>query len=304
MYQTDEVRNTLISLGSDELKDRRDLPSLQYVAESLRNFSRDRSIIQLLERIIQDPDIDPVTRRRAHEALYEQDGRALPEQTEEEILYGLVLQDARGNYSDWKVVRDYAEYVYERAAKGRRSFSPAVCQALKDCLRHAHTFVGEPAVHGIVLTSDDHVLLAKRSARAHYAPAHWSVSFEEQLNEHDLNQDADPFTNAACRGFREEFGGDLPPGQVVALSAVLQLDLLNVAMVMLLQPDLTAAQIQESWRSGPPDSWEAQELQSLPIRHLDRLSRGDANPFMPLHTTSRLRSSLLQRWIAANRPLA
>jgi hypothetical protein len=78
MYQTDEVRDILISLGSDELKDRRDLPSLQYIAESLRNFSRDRSIIHLLERIIQDPDIDPVTRRRAHEALYEQDGRALP----------------------------------------------------------------------------------------------------------------------------------------------------------------------------------------------------------------------------------
>jgi len=511
MYQADEVRDILISLGDDELKDRRDLPSLQYVAESLRNFSRDRSIIQLLERIIQDPDIDPVTRRRAYEALYEQDGRALPEQTEEEILYGLALQDARGNYSDWKVVRDYAEYVYERAAKGRRSFSPAVCQALKDCLRHAHTFVGEPAatalgcfdvpmardalldqltrdvlpadvreaclrsldhqlqqvaeaqrrqafrfvllhaariarhrdaltigrrltelalarmhgedgwlteaqaievvppwslrpsvrlrvtvdssipadraieaaaenldietgpeleakfrftqlsydsdhfvhitlapttwhltnrfigalqrdpglmrhardgtwiepvplgstalptiavVHGIVLTSDDHLLLAKRSARAHYAPAHWSVSFEEQLNEHDFNEEADPFTNAACRGFREEFGGDLTPDQVVALSAVLQLDLLNVAMIMLLQPDLTAAQIQESWRSGPLDAWEAQELQSLPIRDLDRLSRGDAEPFMPLHTTSRLRSSLLQRWIAANRPLA
>ena len=159
-------------------------------------------------------------------------------------------------------------------------------------------------VHGIVLTSDDHLLLAKRSARAHYAPAHWSASFEEQLNEHDFNEEADPFTNAACRGFREEFGGDLTPDQVVALSAVLQLDLLNVAMIMLLQPDLTAAQIQESWRSGPLDAWEAQELQSLPIRDLDRLSRGDADPFMPLHTTSRLRSSLLQRWIAANRPLA
>ena len=77
------------------------------------------------------------------------------------------------------------------------------------------------------------------------------------------------------------------PDQVVALSAVLQLDLLNVAMIMLLQPDLTAAQIQESWRSGPLDAWEAQELQSLPIRDLDRLSRGDADPFMPLHTTSR-----------------
>jgi hypothetical protein len=508
MYQTDDVRDILINLGNDELEDRSDLASLQYVAQGLSDFERDSSIISLLERITQDPGIDPVSRRRAHEALYEQDGRDLPEQTEEEILYGLALQDPRGSYSDWKVVRDYAEYVYERAAKGRRQFSPAICQALKNCLGHAHTFVGEPAatalgcfdmpmardalldqltrdvlpadvreaclrsledqlqrvpdaqrrqafrfvllhaaritrhrdaltiarrltelalgrlhgeigwlieagslevvppwplnpqvtlhamvddsipadraievavenlgdietgpdletkfrftglsygpnhsvhitlapttwsrtsrfstalqrdpalmrhsfdgawiepvplgstalptvaaVHCIVLTADGQVLLAQRSARVHYAPAHWSVSFEEQLNDRDFDGDADPFTQAACRGFSEEFGGDLSPDRVVPLSAILQIDLLNVVMVMLLRPDLSAAQIQERWRSGALDAWEAQDLQSLPPEHLDRLSHSDAHQFTPLHTTSLLRNSLLQRWITAN----
>jgi len=508
MYQTDYVRDILISLGNDELEYRTDLASLQYVAQGLRDFERASSIIRLLERITKDPGIDPVSRQRAYEALYEQDGRDLPEQTEEDILYGLAVRDSKGNYSDWKVVRDYAEYVYERAAKGRRQFSPAICQALKNCLGHAHTYVGEPAatalgcfdnlmardalldqltrdvlpadvreaclrsledqlqrvpsaerrqafrfvllhaarisrhrdaltiarrltelalarlhgevgwlidagalevvppwplnppvtlhttvddsmpvdraiegavenlgdietgpdleakfrftdlscrldhsvhttlaattwsrtsrfvaalqrdpalmrhsvdgawiepvplgftalptvaaVHCIVLTADDQVLLARRSARVHYAPGHWSVSFEEQLNERDFDGEADPFVRAACRGFAEEFGGDLTPDRVVPLSAVLQIDLLNVIIVMLLRPDLSAAQIQERWRSGSPDAWEAQDVQSLPAEHLDRLGRSDAHQFMPLHVTSLLRSSLLQRWTIAN----
>lgn len=84
------------------------------------------------------------------------------------------------------------------------------------------------------------------------------------------------------------------------LSAILQIDLLNVVIVMLLRPDLTAAQIQQRWRSGSPDAWEAQDLQSLPVEHLDQLGRSDARQFTPLHATSRLRSSLLQRWITAN----
>lgn len=509
MYQTDDVRDILIKLGNDELERRGDLASLQYVAQGLREFERDRSIIGLLERITNDPGIDPISRQRAYEALYEQDGRVLPEQTEEDILYGLALRDAKGNYSDWKVVRDYAEYVYERAAKGRRQFSSAICLALKNCLGHAHTYVGEPvatalgcfdmpmardalldqlirdvlpadvreaclrslesqlqrvsdaqrrqafrfvllhaariarhrdaltiarrltelalarlhgevgwlidagalevvppwpvnppmtlhttfdhsipidraieaavenlgdietgpdleakfrftelscslddsvhatfagttwsrtsrfiaalqrdpalmrhsldgawiepvplgcialptvaAAHCIVLTADDQILLAQRSARVHYAPGHWSASFEEQLNERDFDGAADPFTRAACRGFAEEFGGDLTPDRVVPLSAVLQIDMLNVVIVMLLRPDLTASQIQERWRSGSPDAWEAQDLQSLPVEHLDRLGRGDAHQFMPLHATSLLRSLLLQCWTTASR---
>ena len=153
------------------------------------------------------------------------------------------------------------------------------------------------AVHCIVLTADNQVLLAQRSNHVHYAPAHWSVSFEEQLNEHDFDGDADPFTQAACRGFLEEFGGTLTHDRAVPLSAVMQIDLLNAVIVMLLRPDLSAAQIQERWRLGTPDAWEAQDLQSLPLAHLDRLGYSDAHQFTPLHATSLLRKSLLQRWI-------
>ena len=156
------------------------------------------------------------------------------------------------------------------------------------------------AVHCIVLTADDQVLLAQRSSLVHYAPAHWSVSFEEQLNERDFDGDADPFTQAACRGFWEEFGGELTYDRVVPLSAVMQIDLLNVVIVMLLRPDLSAAQIQERWRLGTPDAWEAQDLQSLPLAHLDSLGYSDAHQFTPLHATSLLRKSLLQRWITAD----
>lgn len=154
---------------------------------------------------------------------------------------------------------------------------------------------GIAAVHGIVLTADDQVLLAQRNTDVSYAPLHWSASFEEQLNEHDLGADEDPFTHAARRGLREEFAIDIDPFRISALSALLQLDLLNLGMVMLLRPDLTAAQIEDRWISLAPDAREARQLGWFPCAHLHHLTPGKA--FSPLHATARLRCELLRRWI-------
>ncbi|MGQ0773225.1 MAG: hypothetical protein ACT4NY_02200 [Pseudonocardiales bacterium] len=157
---------------------------------------------------------------------------------------------------------------------------------------------GIAAVHGIVLTTDDQVLLTQRSTKVDYAPLHWSASFEEQLNELDFGADEDPFTHAARRGFYEEFAADIDPTRISALSALLQLDLLNLSMVMLLRPGLTAAQIEEHWTNQAQDGWEAERLGWLPCESLHQLIR--RNDFSPLHSTSRLRCELLRRWIQEN----
>ncbi|MGH3777940.1 MAG: TIR domain-containing protein [Pseudonocardiaceae bacterium] len=154
---------------------------------------------------------------------------------------------------------------------------------------------GIAAVHGIVLTTDDQVLLAQRNIKVGYAPLHWSASFEEQLNEHDLGADEDPFTHAAYRGFYEEFAAEIDPARISTLSALLQLDLLNLSMVMLLLPSLTAAQIEERWSNLAQDSREAKCLGWLPCGSLHYLTR--RKDFYPLHVTSRMRCELLRRWI-------
>jgi hypothetical protein len=97
-------------------------------------------------------------------------------------------------------------------------------------------------VHAIIMTSDDKVIAAQRSAEVNYAPQHWSVSFEEQLNGSDIGHKQDAFTAAARRGFTEEFGAELAARDVTPLTTVMQVDLLNLGIVMLLRPSPAVVQ--------------------------------------------------------------
>jgi hypothetical protein len=156
---------------------------------------------------------------------------------------------------------------------------------------------GIAVVHAIVMTSDDKVIAAQRSARMSYAPSHWSVSFEEQLNEKDIGHDEDAFIAAARRGFHEEFGVEMNVRDIVTLTTVMQTDLLNLGMVMLLRPLVTAEQIRDSWMSVAKDGWEAQEVLGIPLdglsARIERLGR--------LHPTSELRGLAVRRWLLAQR---
>jgi hypothetical protein len=505
-YETPEAREILVGFGNELLDTRVDLPCLRYVAEGLRRFEPDVPLIELLERIAAaDDDVDPITRRRAYQALEEHDQRAVPERDEAEIVYGLAVLDEQGRPSDWRIVHEYALYVRDQATIHRRRFGPEVCRALVASMQHIMLYVSSPAaaalgcfddpmardalldqlitdvlpaeirdsclqalerqqerltdpaerqlyrlllmytariaadkgsavtarrltelamadagrdgwladpetlqvvppwplaepvairtqvregppveaaveaamrdlhdldtgpdleakfrfthlayqpgsglevtlaptswsiskrfstalqrdptrightmagtwiqpmplgntvlpgiavVHGIVLTSDGQVLMAQRSAKVGYAPLHWSASFEEQLNGHDLDTGTDPFIHAACRGFHEEFGCDVDASRVTLLSAVLQIDLLNIGLVFLLRPDSTSTQIEQRWADSAPDRWEAKQLGWLPEQALDEVSW--SQKFHPLHVTSRLRCELLRRWISDN----
>ncbi len=156
---------------------------------------------------------------------------------------------------------------------------------------------GIAVVHAIILTSDNQVIAAQRSREMSYSPLHWSVSFEEQLNEKDIGLAEDPFTSAARRGFNEEFGGEISAHNILPLATVMQTDVLNLGLVMLLQPPMTAHAIRESWHSMASDKWEANELRALRFDVLE----ATVTSLGQLHPTSMLRSLAMQRWLKTQR---
>ncbi len=152
---------------------------------------------------------------------------------------------------------------------------------------------GIAVVHAIILTSDRLVIAARRSRGTRYAPGHWSLSFEEQLNEKDFGTDQDAFTAATRRGFHEEFGAEVPAADVIPLASLMQVDLLNLGMVMLVRPAMSASEVRDSWHSAARDAWEADEVRCLPIDDLAVESLGS-----PLHSSSELRCLALKRWLS------
>ncbi len=167
-------------------------------------------------------------------------------------------------------------------------------------------FPGLAAIHAIVLTSDNRVLLTLRSAEEHYFKRHWSISFEEQIassfdgKASDLDGIADLAQNAACRGMLEELGTHVTQDQAFPLSAVIELGNLNSAIVVLLRPEASFQQIQENWssRSERPVDWaEAERLDSLQLHELGSLLHQEIPRYQLLHPTSRIRARMLLRWL-------
>lgn len=160
---------------------------------------------------------------------------------------------------------------------------------------------GLAVVHGIVLTSDGRLLLAQRSETLAYAPLHWSISFEEQITEGDLRGGDRALHLAASRGLLEEFGIAADPARIHLLSAVLEMDNLNLAAVVLIETAETLDGIRGRWSSEPrpTHAWEARALDGIeadPVR-LEALARGADSSREPLHPTSRMRCALLARWL-------
>jgi len=148
-YDTDEVREILVSFGTSQLETRGDLPSLRYIAQGLGRLERHDEIRELLMRIACGNGVDLITRRKAHQALSRRYREPDPPRTDEEIVMGLQITDDRGDPSDWNIVREYAHYVQREATSGRRSFGPEVCNALIGCLAHVHVYVCIPAADAL-----------------------------------------------------------------------------------------------------------------------------------------------------------
>lgn len=159
---------------------------------------------------------------------------------------------------------------------------------------------GIAVVHVVVVTSDRRLLLAQRSRNVGYSPGCWSVSFEEQITRSDLDAGGDAAANAARRGFREEFGEDLDPGRAFSLTAILEIPILNAAVVTLFECPHTAAEIAERWAREPRPThhFEADAVSSVELSDaaLHDLVSG-AGQHKPLHPSSSMRVALVRRFL-------
>jgi hypothetical protein len=151
------------------------------------------------------------------------------------------------------------------------------------------------SVQGVLVTSDDQLVLMRRSSLVAFYPHHWSASFEETMNAPsseglcapEETTDAD-FFSAAIRGLQEEFA---IPARAVRDATVLSLNVeyltLSVDVIVVIQVDLSADAIRQTWLLSARDKNEATKLSTIPA-DLPSVVKQIGIPTL-WHPTSRMR---------------
>lgn len=133
---------------------------------------------------------------------------------------------------------------------------------------------GVAVVHAIVITADGYVLLCKRSPHVAYSPLHWSLSFEEQINQKDVAFGNAALSAAVIRGFEEE----LVPDHTISLESArilgifLGYDTLNISFCAYIETSLSLDEIKSNWNRKAKDKWEAVTVVGEPFT-LDNTAR-------------------------------
>lgn len=173
----------------------------------------------------------------------------------------------------------------------------------------AAAFCGAPlvpglaAVHGAVVTSDAQLVLMRRSAGVLYRPLHWAATFEEQMIAADLSA-PDALERAVLRGLHEELGVAAGRARTRFLTALIELETLNIAFLSRVDVAASAREVRELC-AGAPDAHDADSVAFVPaepavLRAL--VSSGGRPGHAPLHPTSALRLEALARHLLPARP--
>ncbi len=128
------------------------------------------------------------------------------------------------------------------------------------------------SIQCIVLTSDNQILLMRRSDSVAFYPGHWSASFEETMNSVGFNRKGEPsntddsdFFAGAIRGLDEEFA---IPESAVADMKILSLNVeyltLSTDIIVMINVNMTGDDIRESWMLKAADRDEASKFALLP----------------------------------------
>lgn len=128
------------------------------------------------------------------------------------------------------------------------------------------------SIQCVIVTSDNQILLMRRSDSVAFYPGHWSASFEETMNSVGTNRRGEPsntddtdFFAGAIRGLNEEFA--IPASAVIDIK-VLSLNVeyltLSTDIIMLIQVDMAGENIRENWMLKAADRDEASKFALLP----------------------------------------
>lgn len=159
---------------------------------------------------------------------------------------------------------------------------------------------GIAVVHCLLVTADRKVVLAQRPPNTPHAPGRWSASYEEQITGSDFSHTSiDAASAAAVRGLREEFAVEASAADTTIVSVLMEMPILNPAIVVIVRCQATYQQIEDTWgrhqREGHHD--EIAGLRAVELSE-DRLrSTALAWEQERLHPTSALRLLLLARWL-------
>jgi hypothetical protein len=122
-------------------------------------------------------------------------------------------------------------------------------------------------MHMVIVTSDDKVVLTKRSTKVGYYPNTWSVTAEEQLAPQDFDQGQTSLVSRwANRLLSEEFGlntEDYNDKNLRILSAFLESDILNISLCAHVILDITASELNQRLLILPRPDYEFSEWSFL-----------------------------------------
>ncbi|MEU8402717.1 NACHT domain-containing protein [Nonomuraea sp. NPDC048892] len=198
--------------------------------------------------------------------------------------------------STWEEGVSFHRMLRRRAAEGLGFLDPLV----ERYLNGTGALPGIAVVHGILITSDGKVVLAQRPPRSAHAPGRWSVSYEEQITTSDFEDEStDAATAAALRGLREEFGITATREQTKVVGALMEMPILNPAVVVIVASPLTFDQIRDVWlrkRFGD-DADELVNIDEVELSINVLRTKAHDRERGQLHPTSPLRLLMLVRWL-------
>jgi hypothetical protein len=126
------------------------------------------------------------------------------------------------------------------------------------------------ALHCVIVTKDNQIILMQRSHSVAFYPNHWSASFEETMDSPGMSPkgnkrpgDADFFA-CAIRGIEEELGVTAEAiDSIKVLSLNVEYLILATAVVAIIRTHLTAQEVRSHWLIQAPDRNEASKLATV-----------------------------------------
>jgi isopentenyldiphosphate isomerase len=151
------------------------------------------------------------------------------------------------------------------------------------------------ALHCVVVTKDQQIILMQRSNSVAFYPNHWSASFEETMDAPGMSPkgnkrlgDADFFA-CAVRGIEEELGVTAEAIDTIkVLSLNIEYLILATAVVAIIKTHLAATEVKSHWLMQAPDRNEASKFATVSIDPSAVLTKL-FEPGILWHPTARMR---------------